>query len=93
MEDAWIYPRTSDTWRTVCTVRTPWRIPYIFIMPLCLRDDVVDARSFGSLDVLRLCRVHEQAFQTDADGPIENLAATLPLNTAASEGVLGGTHL
>ena len=35
---------------------------------MCLRDDVVDARSFGSLDVLRLCRVHEQAFQTNADG-------------------------
>ena len=52
IEDARIYPRTSDTWRTAFTVRTPWRIPYIFIRPLCLRDDMVDARSFGSLNVL-----------------------------------------
>ena len=27
IEDARIYPRTSDTWRTAFTVRTPWRIP------------------------------------------------------------------
>ena len=46
---------------------------------MCLRDDVVDARSFGSLDVLRLSRVHEQAFQTNADGPDYTLAATPPI--------------